>query len=107
MDGPGDRLSLLGRRLPPGFEVRAVAVAPGRERPYHEADWLDALVVIERGEIELECLGGTRRRFARGDVLWLGGLPLRALRNYGRGPAVLAAVSRRRPLRLRFVRKPP
>ncbi|MBA2533395.1 MAG: hypothetical protein H0V21_00120 [Rubrobacter sp.] len=54
-----------------------------------------ALVVVERGEIELECERGTRRRFGRGSVLWVSGLPLRALRNSGRGPALLVAVSRR------------
>jgi hypothetical protein len=97
MDGRADRLSFLGRRLPSTFELRVAAVAPGRERPYDEADWRDALVVVERGDVELECLGGTRQRFGRGDVLWLVGLPLRALHNRGRDPAVLVAVSRRRP----------
>ncbi len=72
-----------------------VTVAAGRERTYDEAEWRDALVVVERGEIELECLGGSRHRFRRGDVLWLTGLPLRVLRNRGLVPAVLTAVSRR------------
>jgi len=90
-----DRLSFLGRRCSPSFEVRVVAVAAGRERAYDEAEWRDALVVLERGEIELECLGGSRQRFRRGDVLWLVGLPLRALHNPGCEPALLVAVSRR------------
>ena len=34
---------------------------------------------------------------ARGAVLWLVGLPLRALHNVGRHPAVIVAVSRRVP----------
>jgi len=98
MDGSGrHRLSFLSRRLPPAFELWAAAVAPGRERPYHEAEWRDAIVVVERGAVEIEFLGGSRRRFARGDVLWLVGLPLRALHNRGREPALLVAVSRRRP----------
>lgn len=80
---------------PPGFAFRAVAVEAGGERIYDEAEWHDALVVVTRGEIELECLGGSRRRFERGDVLWLVGLPLRSLHNGGDEPAVLVAVSRR------------
>jgi hypothetical protein len=87
---------LLGGRVPPAFEVRAVAVAPGGERAYDETEWRDAIVVVERGEVELECRGGSRRRFGRGAVLWLAGLPLLALRNRGSEPALLAAVSRRR-----------
>lgn len=79
----------------PRFRLRVVAVAAGGERPFDEAEWRDAIVVVERGEIELECLGGGRQRFGRGDVLWLVGLPLRALQNPGREPAVLVAVSRR------------
>jgi hypothetical protein len=82
-------------RKPP-FVLRAVTVAPGHARAYREADWRDALVVVERGEIELECLGGGRQGFQSGDVLWLVGLPLRALHNRGREPAVLVAASRRR-----------
>jgi hypothetical protein len=77
-----------------GFERRAVVVAPGSMLPYVEADWHDALVVVDSGEIELECQDGTRRRFAGGDVLYLSGLPLRALHNSGAEPALLAAVSR-------------
>jgi len=97
MDGCSgrDRLAFLERRLPPSFELRVVSVGPGRQRAYDEAEWRDALVLLERGEIELECLSGVRRRFECGDLLWLVGLPLRALHNRGREPAVLVAVSRR------------
>jgi len=86
MDGNGDGVA---------FVLRAVAVAPGCERAYDEAEWRDAIVSVTRGEIELECVGGTRHRFTRGDVLWLAGLPLRALCNRGDEPAFLVAVSRR------------
>jgi len=91
---PGRR-SFLGRRLPPSLQLRVVAVAPGHARAYDDAEWRDAIVVVEGGEIELEWLGGSRRRFGHGEVLWLDGLRLRALRNRGRDPAVLVAVSRR------------
>ncbi|MGH2945657.1 MAG: hypothetical protein ACRDPC_05245, partial [Solirubrobacteraceae bacterium] len=63
------------------FEWRVVSVAPGGARAFDDAEWQDALVVVERGEIELEGLGGTRRRFARGHLLCLAGVPLRALHN--------------------------
>jgi hypothetical protein len=79
-----------------GFDLREIAVEPGRARPYVEAEWIDALVVVARGEIELEGLCGSRQQFARGDVLWLVGLPLRALHNHGAEPALLHAISRRR-----------
>jgi hypothetical protein len=95
MDEPAGRLSLLGRSLPPAFELRLVAVAPDHPRAYAEADWRDALVIVEDGEIELECLDGGRHSFQRGDVIWLIGLRLRALHSRGLRPAVLAAVSRR------------
>lgn len=95
-DGPGehDRLSFLFRRLGPAFERRVIVVAPGRSRAYDETEWRDALVVVEHGQIELESAAGARRRFVRGEVLCLAGLPLRALHNRGPEPAVLVAVSR-------------
>lgn len=79
----------------PAFDVRAVAVAPGSERPYDEEEWRDSIVSVSCGEIELECTSGARRRLGNGDVLWLAALPLRALHNRGPEPAVLVAVSRR------------
>jgi hypothetical protein len=91
-----DRLRFLGRPLPPAFERRIVALAPGRGLAYDESDWRDALVVVEHGEIELECLSGSCRSFRRGDMLWLVGLPLRALHNRGRDLALMVAISRRR-----------
>jgi quercetin dioxygenase-like cupin family protein len=80
---------------PPGFVVRAVGVEPGGDRIYNEREWRDAIVVIARGEIELEAVNGERQRFRRGDILWLCELPLRALHNRGTDGAVLVAVSRR------------
>jgi Cupin domain len=77
------------------FDYRAVAVEPGGARIYSESEWHDAIVVVGRGEIELEALGGNRHRFRCGDVLCLSGLRLRSLHNRGTEPAVLVAVSRR------------
>lgn len=93
MNENGERLSFLNRELPPAFQRRVVAVAPGGTRVYDEAEWRDALVVVEYGEIELECLRG-RRSFASGDVLCLVGLKVRAIHNHRRELAVLVAVSR-------------
>jgi hypothetical protein len=92
-DGPA-RISLLNRPLPPGFRRRLVNVGPGDERPYEEAEWRDALVVVERGAIELVSIDGTRLRFKHGNVLFLSRLPLRCLRQCGHEPALLAIVSR-------------
>jgi len=78
------------------FAVRVVAVPPGLARAYDAAEWRDALVLVARGEIELEGVGGGRKCFRRGAVLSLDGLPLRALHNRGAQPASLVAVSRRR-----------
>ena len=91
-----ERISFLDGELPPGFEMQLVSVEPGGTRPYRDADWWDSLVVVERGQVELECVRGGRRRFAQGAVMWLAGLPLVALHNPGPDPALLAAVSRRR-----------
>jgi len=79
----------------PALVLRAIAVDPGCERRYDEAEWQDAIVSVTRGEIELEASSGARCRFRTGDVLWLDGLPLRALHNCGPEPALLLAVSRR------------
>jgi hypothetical protein len=80
------------------FAARAVAIAPGGSRAFVDAEWMDALVIVERGEVELRGAGGTRRRFGRGDVLWLSGVPLRTLHNPGGELAVLLAVSRTLPV---------
>ena len=74
--------------------VRVVAVAPGDERPYDPDEWRDALVLVRSGEIELRGVSGASTSFGRGDLLYLQGVPLRALHNPGTEPAVLVAVSR-------------
>jgi hypothetical protein len=77
----------------PRFVLRAVTIAPGRELPYDGAEWRGALVVVDRGAIDLESVHGARWRFGRGAMLWLAGLPVRALCNGGNEPARLIAVS--------------
>jgi len=96
MTGAGaDRLSLLGRALPSAFELLVVTLAPGRERAYEPVEWRDAIVVVERGTVEVAGPRGDRARFRRGDTLCLIGIPLRALRNDGPELAVLSVVRRR------------
>lgn len=93
----GAPLTLFRRPLGPAFERRVIMIASGRSRLYDAAEWRDAIVVVEGGEIHVECRAGRHRRFRRGDVLCLAGLPLRALHNRGSEPAVLMAVSRTKP----------
>jgi hypothetical protein len=81
------------------FTVRRYVVPPSSERAYAQAEWRDALVVVERGAIELEATNGLRRKFVTGDVLTLTCTPLRVIRNRNQVTAVLSATSRikRRP----------
>jgi quercetin dioxygenase-like cupin family protein len=97
-DDPGpDRLTFLDGPLPARFRLRGVTIAPGASRPFRAEEWDDALVVVEQGEVVLECNAGGRRRFGAGAVMWLQGMNLRALHNPAEEPTVLSAVSRRLP----------
>lgn len=78
-------------------ERRIATLGPHTTRAFHDADWRDALVLVEQGAVELEGVSGARERFAAGDLLWLAGVPLRALHNPHAEPAVLVAISRRYP----------
>jgi hypothetical protein len=90
----GERLSLLGRRLPAWAQLRVVAIEPGCRHPYDPAEWRGALVVVERGAIELECLSGARWRVEEGAVMCLADLPIQALCNERSAPVLLSALSR-------------
>jgi hypothetical protein len=90
----GQPVSFFGGRLPSWVDVRVFAVAPGEERVYRAAEWRNALVVVERGQIELRCVNGTSWHFERGATLVLAGLPIRALRNDGIETTLIAALSR-------------
>jgi hypothetical protein len=95
MSGDKHSLTFVGRPLPGWLDVRLSAIPCGEVRAFVDAEWRCALVVVERGVLELEGIAGQRRRFEQGAVLWLDGLPLRALRNGGDEPTVLSAVRRR------------
>jgi hypothetical protein len=89
-----DRLSFLERRVRAPFEVRWVTIEPGSERTCDGAEWLDALVVLELGSIELEYPSGISRSFETGGVLCLSRLSRGTLRNRGPDLVLLAVVSR-------------
>ncbi len=90
-----ERLSFLDGQLPPAFEVRLVTLAAGACHLYTAAEWQDALVLVECGDLEIETSTGSRWRFRCGDVLWLAEMPVRALHNPGGVDTLLVAVSRR------------
>jgi glyoxylate utilization-related uncharacterized protein len=94
MDGDGGVPSFLGRRVPPCFVLRVVTVPVGSAVAYVEDEWRGAIVVVERGEVELEALDGERHRFGAGNLIWLDGVHLRVLRNAGEQPVRLKAISR-------------
>ncbi len=79
----------------PGFRRTTVRIDPGDCRPYRSSDWVDCLVVIEAGEVDLEATSGVRHTCHAGDVLWFTGLSLRCLVNRGDAPVVITTVRRR------------
>ena len=86
-------LELLRRpRLPAGFERWRVELPAGHQRPTDAAEWAGAMVLVEQGQLEVECLAGGSRTFEEGDLLVLGWLPLRALRNAGNDAVRLLAL---------------
>jgi hypothetical protein len=91
-EGAGD--ALFRGRLPEGFSRRVVRVASGLELSLEPARLPDAIVVVEQGELELECRSGTRRSFGPGSLIPIARLPVARLRSVGPGPLVLVAVSR-------------
>jgi hypothetical protein len=91
-----DLVAALSRPdLPPGYERWHVELRAGQRRPTSAAEWADALVLVVRGTVEVECAAGGRRRLGTGTVVAPGWLPLVALRNPGDAPARLLAVRRR------------
>jgi hypothetical protein len=75
---------------------RTMILLPGDVLEFVAADWADTLVVVERGELDVECRSGRRATFAADAVLTLAELPVRCLGNRGSEPLVLSAVTRHR-----------
>ncbi|MDP8904702.1 MAG: hypothetical protein M3N29_05205 [Chloroflexota bacterium] len=94
-DRDDDCPPLLQPRLPAGFDRWRLSLPAGAERATSAQEWAGALVMVEQGTIEVSCVAGGRCRFVAGDVLALGWLPLKALRNPGPGVMQLVAIRRR------------
>jgi hypothetical protein len=99
MDDPGgdERLSLVDARLPAWCTRWVVTVEPGATQPFAAAEWREAIVVVEQGEVVLVGASGSRLLLGPGAVLVLDGVDLQALHNPGDERAVLVAVARRIP----------
>lgn len=76
------------------FRSHVIELAPGEELDVDAGRWRDVLVLLESGEVELECAAGERSRFPAGAVLCLRP-SVRFLRGSGCEPARLIAISRR------------
>jgi hypothetical protein len=90
-----DNYAPIPTRPGPNFRRRTVTIPAQATVPFVEQDWLGALVLIERGAVDLCCRRGGRRRFVKGAVLFFDGLGLTALHNPGVDDVVLVALSRR------------
>jgi len=91
-----DRISFLGKRCPESFRLSTVILQPGDAVEWQPSEWANALIVVERGELEVELRSGTRAWFREGAILVLAGLSVRQVRNRGGEPLVLSALSRER-----------
>jgi hypothetical protein len=91
-DGAGD--ALFREPLPAGFSRRVLRIAPGLELDLAARGVPGAIVLVEDGEIELECLAGAHRRFGRGSMIPISRLPVAHARSVGPRALVLVAVSR-------------
>lgn len=89
------RVSLIGRKLSRRFRLEQIVLVPGAERPPDAVTQRAALVVVERGEIELELTNRVCQRFASGAVLYTAGLPLRVIRNVAPDTVLMSFLSRR------------
>jgi hypothetical protein len=89
--------ALFRNPLPAGFSRRVFRVAPGLELDLEARGVLDAIVLVEEGEIELECRAGMRRRFGRGSIIPITRPPVTHARNVGSCPLRFLSVSRIAP----------
>jgi hypothetical protein len=91
-------ISFLGRRLPEWVQLHVVVIPPGCAHAFDPSCWRGALVIVERGAIDLELGNGRRFPCSQGYIGTLSGLSsLRRLHNRGDRTAVITAVSRASP----------
>lgn len=95
-DDDADRLALTaaGNRAP-HVRTSMLTLEPGTAIDYRKVGWPGALVIVEQGDLEIECASGARARFPAGSVLTFEGLNLRRLHNTGACSLILHALSRR------------
>jgi hypothetical protein len=95
MMADGSPAALFHDPPPPGFWRSVVHVGTGVE--LDPGGLPDALVVVEQGELELECRSGSRRRFGRGSMIPIARFPIARMQSVGPDSLVLVAVSRATP----------
>jgi quercetin dioxygenase-like cupin family protein len=95
--GESADLALFHDPPPEGFCRRVFRVAPGLELGMDSSDLHGAIVLVEQGELELECRTGARRRFGHGSMLAIARPPVARIRGVGTAMLVLVAVSRASP----------
>ncbi|WP_170323749.1 hypothetical protein [Cryptosporangium phraense] len=83
-----------GDRPIPGCRSTTITIPPADRLDYSEADWAGAVVVVLRGRLHLECWSGEQGSFDEGTVLFLTGLDLRYVTNFGLDPLVLKTITR-------------
>lgn len=86
--------ALFRNPLPQGFVRLVYRAAPGREVLLIPAPPTDAIVLVERGELEIGCTAGGCRRFGHGSMIPLAHVPVARLRSVGARTLVLIAVAR-------------
>jgi hypothetical protein len=72
--------------------LMVIDLAPGEELSGAPDAWPAGLFAIACGEVEFVCGGGSRARFAEGELVWLRGIGLRTVRNVGRAWAELVGI---------------
>ena len=86
---------IISGSLPSWLRRRAFTIPPRTAHAYDEAEWRDALVIVERGSVDIEGRSGRRLRLEAGALLSLTHLSIKALHNVGEEPLVLIVISRR------------
>lgn len=79
------------------LRMRTLTLTPLETVEYRRSDWADTFVIVEQGNLEIECCSGVRASFGAGAILAFADLNLRLLRNSGADQLVLRALSRIRP----------
>ena len=75
--------------------AEVVVLPAGELTPFRADDWRGALVIVQRGSLQVRCSSGRTAAFERGNVVYLQDVPLSAM-----GAAdedVVLLVVRRRP----------